>query len=57
MAFDSCPHGNDLEQWSVFERSTDGAYSAQLNNIVVGDLSPGHPEVEAAMLLHGLNWG
>ncbi|TFB67754.1 hypothetical protein E3O06_17135 [Cryobacterium glaciale] len=50
-------HGNDLELWSIFERSTDGAYSAQLSDIVVGALRPDHPDVEAAMRLHGLNWG
>lgn len=50
-------HGNDLELWSIFERSTDGAYSAQLSDIVVGKLQPGHPDVEAAMRLHGLTWG
>jgi len=50
-------HGNDLELWTIFERSTDGAFSAQLSNIVVGDLRPGDPDVEAAMRLHGLSWG
>ncbi|TFC80789.1 RES domain-containing protein [Cryobacterium cheniae] len=50
-------HGNDLELWTIFERSTDGAFSAQLSNIVVGDLRPGNPDVEAAMRLHGLSWG
>lgn len=50
-------HGNDLELWSIFERSTDGAYSAQLRDIVVGELQPSHPDVEAAMRLHGLAWG
>lgn len=50
-------HGNDLELWSIFERSTDGAFSAQLSDIVIGELQPGHPDVVAAMRLHGLNWG
>lgn len=50
-------HGNDLELWSIFERSTDGAHSAQLSDILVGELRPDHPDVEAAMRLHGLAWG
>lgn len=50
-------HGSDLELWSIFERSTDGAHSARLSDIVVSELRPDHPDVEAAMRLHGLTWG
>jgi hypothetical protein len=50
-------HGNDLELWTVFERSTDGESSARLSSVVVGDLDPEHPDVMATMRLHGLSWG
>ena len=50
-------HGYHLDLWSILERSTDGAFSAQLSDIVAAELRPGHPDVEAEMRLHGLNWG
>ena len=50
-------HGSDLELWSIFERSTDGTCSAQLSDIVVGELRPEHPDVLAARRLHALSWG
>lgn len=47
-------HGSDLELWTVFERSTDGERSALLRDVEVGPLTSHHPDVVAAMTLHGL---
>lgn len=47
-------HGADLELWTVFERSEDGERSALLRDVSAEQLSPRHPDVTAAMWLHGL---
>lgn len=47
-------HGADLELWTAFERSEDGDRSALLRDVVDEPLRHHHPDVVAAMRLHGL---